>query len=640
MANVKISQLPSTNTPQGAGLIPIVQDGTTYSTTATDLVALAAGGVTSFNTRDGAITLLDTDVTGALEYTPVPETRDLTINGVTQDLSANRTWTISTGAVTYPFTGSNVNAGDPVVINDDGTVSSIKYNTTVSPSANLGITSTYLSSGAYNGLQAQQATVSVVNPHNPSMVASIFLDNSGVLWAYISSVPPAGSPLTMMPSNTSLLSVYGGGGVSTDGLCAHWDPFYPERFAVMFNASNTIFLAYVFVENVWDANNYIKPIASMYSLLNLGGGANNGSFQFSEKYPNLISYIYTNTSNSNFLMLNSAVIYQGNGIFNANIGTPIFVSTDFASYTVSDMARLEGEDKFAYTTSVYNNTTAQYASYCYIWEFDAFNGYTPPSTLISSRYTIIDNSGPYANGVNKVNTKFIDSSRLYYAFWYYSSMDVVNSMIVANYSGITISSVGAVVGSTFASPDIIQSNSQSVMPIGYDKNYVLWTYLRYNSSLSSYYIAGQIVKINGSTIGAYSSQFTILDPNTAPSSSVVSVYATNSFVINNTENGIANLSFFFYDGNTVTIRNAVTPITYVNQLFNKQNLLGVAQNTVVTSGTVNVLPFGGIDDNQSNLTAGTYYLQNDGTLTQNVTPYLFGRALDATTIKTTNYPTI
>ena len=75
-------------------------------------------------------------------------------------------------------------------------------------------------------------------------------------------------------------------------------------------------------------------------------------------------------------------------------------------------------------------------------------------------------------------------------------------------------------------------------------------------------------------------------------------------------------------------------------MFNKQNLLGVAQNTVVTSGTVNVLPFGGIDDNQSNLTAGTYYLQNDGTLTQNVTPYLFGRALDATTIKTTNYPTI
>ena len=35
-------------------------------------------------------------VTGALGYTPVPNTRNLTINGVTQNLTADRTWTIST----------------------------------------------------------------------------------------------------------------------------------------------------------------------------------------------------------------------------------------------------------------------------------------------------------------------------------------------------------------------------------------------------------------------------------------------------------------------------------------------------------------------------------------------------------------
>lgn len=54
------------------------------------------GGVTSFNTRTGAITLLDTDVTGALGYTPVTNARTLTINGTTYDLSANRTWSVGT----------------------------------------------------------------------------------------------------------------------------------------------------------------------------------------------------------------------------------------------------------------------------------------------------------------------------------------------------------------------------------------------------------------------------------------------------------------------------------------------------------------------------------------------------------------
>jgi len=49
-------------------------------------------------------------VATALGYTPVPETRTLTINGTTQDLSANRTFTISTGLTvgTTPITSGTV----------------------------------------------------------------------------------------------------------------------------------------------------------------------------------------------------------------------------------------------------------------------------------------------------------------------------------------------------------------------------------------------------------------------------------------------------------------------------------------------------------------------------------------------------
>ena len=55
------------------------------------------GGVTSFNTRTGSITLTSEDVTTALGYTPVTEARTITINGVTQDLSADQDWTINAG---------------------------------------------------------------------------------------------------------------------------------------------------------------------------------------------------------------------------------------------------------------------------------------------------------------------------------------------------------------------------------------------------------------------------------------------------------------------------------------------------------------------------------------------------------------
>lgn len=52
------------------------------------------GGVTSFNTRTGAVTLTSLDVTTALGFNPVTDLRTLTINGETYDLTANRSWTV------------------------------------------------------------------------------------------------------------------------------------------------------------------------------------------------------------------------------------------------------------------------------------------------------------------------------------------------------------------------------------------------------------------------------------------------------------------------------------------------------------------------------------------------------------------
>lgn len=62
--------------------------------------------LTSFNGRVGNITLLSSDVTTALGYTPANQSITLTINSQTYDLSANRTWSVgdllSTGAYSNP----------------------------------------------------------------------------------------------------------------------------------------------------------------------------------------------------------------------------------------------------------------------------------------------------------------------------------------------------------------------------------------------------------------------------------------------------------------------------------------------------------------------------------------------------------
>jgi hypothetical protein len=84
----------------------------------TQWVTPAPGGVTSFNTRTGAVSLLSADVTGALTYTPVAPTRSvLAGTGLTGggDLSADRT-------LSLPAVGTAGTYGDathyPVVTTD------------------------------------------------------------------------------------------------------------------------------------------------------------------------------------------------------------------------------------------------------------------------------------------------------------------------------------------------------------------------------------------------------------------------------------------------------------------------------------------------------------------------------------------
>jgi hypothetical protein len=89
-AQVTISQLPTSNALTGTELVPVVQNGVTTKTSTQDIANLAAlspgAGVASFNSRSGAVVLLNSDVTSALGYTPGSVTSVSgtgTVNGLT-----------------------------------------------------------------------------------------------------------------------------------------------------------------------------------------------------------------------------------------------------------------------------------------------------------------------------------------------------------------------------------------------------------------------------------------------------------------------------------------------------------------------------------------------------------------------------
>lgn len=108
----------------------ITINGTAYDLSSDRSWNIAAG-LTSFNTRTGAVTLSSGDVTGALGYTPVTNARTITINGTSYDLSADRSWTVSgSDSTKLPLSGGTLTgtvtfAGSTRFPDTNGTIDSL-----------------------------------------------------------------------------------------------------------------------------------------------------------------------------------------------------------------------------------------------------------------------------------------------------------------------------------------------------------------------------------------------------------------------------------------------------------------------------------------------------------------------------------
>ena len=114
-------------TSASTGVTSVSGTGTVSGLTLTGTVT-----TTGSLTLGGTLSLTSGNVTTALGYTPVTNARTLTINGVSFDLSANRSWTIS------GVTGSGSTNLMPLWTSTTGLGNSIIYNN----AGNLGINST------------------------------------------------------------------------------------------------------------------------------------------------------------------------------------------------------------------------------------------------------------------------------------------------------------------------------------------------------------------------------------------------------------------------------------------------------------------------------------------------------------------
>ena len=147
-----LATLNTANVPENTNLyfttarartsISLTTTGTTGAATydnATGILNIPSyiGGVTSFNTRTGAIVLSSADVTTALTYTPVPSNRTLTINGTSYDLSADRSWSIAAGVTSF-----NTRTG-AIVLSGTDVTTALTY--TPENAANKGIANGYAS---------------------------------------------------------------------------------------------------------------------------------------------------------------------------------------------------------------------------------------------------------------------------------------------------------------------------------------------------------------------------------------------------------------------------------------------------------------------------------------------------------------
>jgi hypothetical protein len=169
-----------------------------------------------------AAPLTNLDVFSIIGYTPVPQTRTLTINGQTYDLSANRTWTIAsslpsqTGNAGYWLTTNGTSASwQPLAGNISAFTNNVGYITLTSLSAGTGINYNNLTGVITNSAPDQLVTLTSGTGISTSGIYPNFTITNSAPDQIVSLTPGTGINVTGTYPNFTITAIGGGTGTVT-----------------------------------------------------------------------------------------------------------------------------------------------------------------------------------------------------------------------------------------------------------------------------------------------------------------------------------------------------------------------------------------------------------------------------------------
>lgn len=242
-------------------------------------LALTTDGVTSFNTRVGAITLTSLDVTNALTYTPVNKAGDTMTGALTINTGAGYTAILNSAGLIFNRTAlpsyiQQTGIGGSIVIQTSNVSANDTNSVTVAPTG----ATTFINSVTASSFIKTGGTSSQFLKADGSVDSTAYTTNVGTVTS-VSLTTPLGLSVTGSPVTTSgtlAISFTAGYSIPTTSSQNNWDTAYTDRFK-------------------WDGGPTGLVAATGRTSL---GATTVGSNLFTLANPSAISYIKINADNS------------------------------------------------------------------------------------------------------------------------------------------------------------------------------------------------------------------------------------------------------------------------------------------------------------------------------------------------------